>query len=142
MGAGIVAILQERDVWLRHKPGERITIYQKDKELLLEIGKQVTEKLIPSGRSVSVNKYMQKEILQELDKAGVHYQFANYGNQSLPAYAEEVGISSEFIVFKAGHEANGLSVLEQFKLHIEPEKYAQPHEANQASPADAEKRRG
>ena len=68
MGAGIVAILQERDVWLRHKPGERITIYQKDKELLLEIGKQVTEKLIPSGRSVSVNKYMQKEILQELDK--------------------------------------------------------------------------
>ncbi len=125
MAEGTIAHLEKKNIWFRKETDGRITIYQKDKAMAEKVGAEVVSNILPMGRSVSVNKYMQKEIFRELNKSGVNYNVVSFGAGSLPSYANEVGMSSEYIVFSEGHEEEGFRIIEVFKSNVDPEQYIQ-----------------
>ncbi len=125
LGNKTVARLEKEGIWFRHETGGRITIYQKDKGLVEHVGAEVAEQIIPMGRSISVNKHMQKEILQKLNESGVKHEIESFGAELLPPNANELGISSEYIVFDEGHETLGFEVIERFQSSVSPEQYLQ-----------------
>ena len=99
--------------------------------LVEKLGEEASEKIIPSGRSVKVNKYAQPDILKALDIAKVKYRIVTYGTKSLPPYADEVGMSAEFIVFEEGHEVKGFKVVSEFNRSMNPGKYLYKNQASQ-----------
>ncbi len=68
---------------------------------------------------------MQKEILQKLNESGIKHEIVSFGAELLPPNANELGISSEYIVFDEGHETLGLELIERFQNSVSPEQYLQ-----------------
>jgi hypothetical protein len=123
MREDVINGLNKQHIWFRQEKAGKITIYKKDLRVVEELGAKSTAKIIPFGRSVNVNSRAQSDILAALDKAGVKYHLATYGANNLPKYAEDVGMSAEWIVFESGQESKGFEVVNAFNRNFDPERY-------------------
>jgi hypothetical protein len=122
--------LEQRDVWYRLEGEGRITMYKKDLPIAQEIGAEFREQTIPFGRSAGVNSKAQTAIEEALRKAGGNYRITTFGAATLPADAEEIGMSAEWFVFEPGHEEKGFEIINEVTRNFDFWAETEPAGAN------------
>ena len=121
--------LKSNRIWFQRIDDDRIKTRQSDENRLRDVIQKVVSAIMPFERSLGVNKHIQPRLLQLLDKEGVQYKIVVFGENALPYFAEEVGMTAEYIVFEEGHGAEGFQVWEKLKYSSKPEDFMPPGSA-------------
>ena len=108
---GVIKRLDEKQIWYKRESEFTITIYEKDKSKVEQLGAEVGASILPLDRSISVNVNMQSSILQKLNSAGVKYRIITFGERMLPNNAKELGISAEYIIFDEEYKEKGMNIV-------------------------------
>ena len=108
---GVIKKLDEKQIWYKHESEFTITIYEKDKSIVEQLGAEVGASILPLDRSVSVNTNMQSHIIQKLNSAGVKYRIITFGERMLPNNSKELGISAEYIIFDEEYKEKGMDIV-------------------------------